>query len=185
MKIIGGFRVEKPKNNLRNMKVNNKGYIFCTDFILSKTMLCIPWNTEVFYSITSIQKIELDSFVEIKKISKNNFRLNIEVDPSFITRTWKIFPYFVARNYATSEDWICIENPPICFEEFSYRDYYYPDSEEIEHGLQSTEDISEFVYPSNLSIDELKEKLNQALDDEDYEAAAKIRDEIQRKIKDL
>lgn len=42
MGIFGNFRVEKPKQTLRNMKIVTGGYIFCSHFILSKSYYAYP-----------------------------------------------------------------------------------------------------------------------------------------------
>ncbi len=54
------------------------------------------------------------------------------------------------------------------------------DSDEIEFSLEEEEEIEKGSY-SHLSLQELHEQLNEAVANEDYEMAAKIRDEISKR----
>ena len=187
MGIFGTFRVEKPNQTLRNMKTDTAGYIFCTEFIISKSLLCIPLDTEVFYRIEDIIEANFDNYVAIYKFDNNlnqgSFDIDLNDDSEFDVRDWYLSPGAVTQNYLKSKDWICFENPPIFYDEISYVEDIYQNTDQIENDLKTTETILEPVVISNLSLKELNQKLSQAVGKEDYELAAKLRDEIARKKK--
>jgi hypothetical protein len=186
MAIFGKFRVELPKDNLRNMKVDTGAYIFCSKFVLSKSLLCIPKDTEVFYKIEDVQEADFDNYVAIYKFDNNfnqdSFHIDLNEDTDFDVRDWYLSPGAVTQNYLKSEDWVCFENPPIFYDEVSYTEDTYQNTDQIEAELETTEAILDPVTISNLSLKELNQKLRQAVANENYELAAKIRDEISRKI---
>lgn len=187
MGIFGEFRVELPKDNLRNMKVDTGAYIFCSEFILSKALLCIPLDTEVFYNLEDIQEANFDNYVAIYKFDNNlnqeSFDIDLNDDPDFDIKEWYLSPGAVTQNYLKSKDWVCFENPPIFYDEVSFTEDTYQNTDQIESELETTEAILEPAVISNLSLKELNQKLAQAVAKEDYELAAKLRDEIARKKK--
>ncbi len=187
MAIFGNFRVEKPKQTLRNMKIGTGGYIFCSDFILSKSLLCIPLDTEVYYTIEDIKELDFDNYVAIYKFDnkrkQNSFDIDLEEDSEFDVKDWYLSPGAVTQNYQKSDDWICFENPPIFYDEISSVEEVYQNTGQIENDLEKTETIIAPVVISNLSLKDLNQKLDQAVATEDYELAAKLRDEISRKKK--
>jgi hypothetical protein len=161
------------------MKQNTHGYIFCSRFVLSKNFLCIRLDTEVFYNLNQVKKLDHDYFVGVRKLNNKNddtsFIFNLKVDSSFTLRDWWLHPNSIACQYARSTDWITVKNPPLSFEITSLVE----DMEYVEEALR--EDVTTPVIISNLSLQELEQKLDQAVLAENYELAAKIRDEISRK----
>lgn len=185
MGIFGVFRVELPRECLRNMKPGTAGYIFSTNFVMSKSRLCIPLDTEVFYKIEDIIEANRDNYVAVYKLedglSPECFDIDLEEDQNFDTRNWYLTPSTITEQYAKSKDWICFPNPPIFFDEVSFEEDSYADVRDIHVDLENIEQVLGSVIISNLSITELQTKLEQAVFKEDYETAVKIRDELKRK----
>lgn len=188
MGIFGEFRVLLPKNNLRNMKKGMSGYIFSTDFLISKSMLCIPLNTEVFYSIEDVVAVDRDNYVAIYKledgITYKCFDIDLGEDPEFIEREWKLVPNSITQQLSKSGDWICFPNPPIFFDEGSFKEGNYFHTSEINADVEKKEQISDSHDKiSQLDIEKLYDNLKEAVENEEYEEAAKIRDELYKRTK--
>ncbi len=174
MAISGEFRVEIPKNSLRNMETETMGYIFSNDFVLSKSLLCIPLDTEVIYNIEDILALNDGNYIGVYKLEDgllpDSFDLNLEEDPNFDVKDWYLAPGSVTENYSKSNDWICFKNPPIFYDEVSYEEEF---SATFSH--EEIDELKEF------SLENLQKMLDKAVGNEDYEKAAKIRDEIAKR----
>lgn len=185
MGIFGEFRVELPKKNLRNMKTGTAGYIFSTDFVISKSMLCIPFNTEVFYNIEDVIEADRDCYVAIYKLedglSHRCFDIDLNEDPSFNIEEWYPVPSLITKQYSTSEDWICFPNPPIFFDEVSYEEDKYANTLEIDSDIEKMEKVLEPLRISQLDVKELRKRMKKAVANEAYEEAAKFRDELNKR----
>ncbi len=192
MAIIGKFRVEIPKNTLRNMKIDTAGYIFSTDFILSRGLLCIPLDTEVFYSIEEIIELDFDYYIAVYKIENgtksNSFDLDLEEYLDFSIKNWYICPEAITKQYLKSSDWICFPDPPIFYEEFDYEEECYEDTDQIKSDVKEVELLvdnvktRQDVFVLSTTIKGLSNQLDEVLNTENYELAAVIRDEILRRI---
>jgi hypothetical protein len=99
MGIFGEFRVEMPRCTIRNMEIFHAGYIFCTNFILSKGLLYIPLDTEVFYKIEEVRQAHFDNYVAIYKmeagLTADCFDIDLNEDPDFDIRPWYLEPVLI------------------------------------------------------------------------------------------
>ncbi len=127
------------------------------------------------FEVKEIFIADLQEGVFFAKIVSNSTLLggdNVEVDarPSDAIAIGLRFgvPIFI------KEDILNDAGIPVEFEEKSY-----DDEEEIEPTEVKKKSFSEIL--ESLSSDELKKMINTALDDEDYERAAQIRDELQKR----
>jgi len=191
MGITGSFRVGIPKHTLRNMKSDTAGYIFCDEFILSRDMLCIPLDTEVFYRIEDMQNTERAfhyPFVAIYKVneglSSKAFDIDLEEDPGFPEMDFELSTVALTKSLADTHDWIGFQKPKIFYDEVSAVDNF----DQHIHQIESSDDTAEVLHKplviSNLRLTELKTELDAAIEIEDYDLAAKIRDEIKKRKKD-
>jgi len=183
MAIHGKFNVKKPEQNLRTMKMGVWAYVSCDGFILSKSLLCIPADTEVFYNIESLRAEGVHSYIAIQKkhhrFDHNSFDINLGADPDFDAGFWLIAIDAVTRNYKKHNDWLCFPNPPIYYEDVpSFEDYF---DEEGDPGDEFGEDVAGIVSESDLDVQELARRLDQAVSNEDYKLAAQLRDELIKK----
>lgn len=185
MAIKGDFRVEVPKNTVKNMEVGSMGYIYCESFLLSTNLLCFPLDIEVFYKLADVQEFDRDNFVSIyrtkKGVTEDCFDLDLDVDSDFDMRDFIIYPNSLISVYAKSQKWITFKNPPILYDKFSSAE----DISDIDSQTQEDAAKAEMVLkPTKLrtySIEDLHKELKKAEQDENYEFAAKIRDEITRR----
>lgn len=188
MSILGRFRIRRSKYTLRTMKLGDTGYIVTMNFKLSKKLLCIPLDTQVF---KRIRDIELGiAYIMVHKVREgihsDSYKLNLTEDSMFVCTDWKLIPKDIAFRYARDPDWVYFANPPISFEVIE--DIVASESEDEtvseDEKYQLKHDISSDKTKKKLSLDELKQHLEVALMHEDYERATLLRDEIKKRKKE-
>ena len=172
MKIFGELIVNAPENTLRNMKSNSKAYMFTSTFVLSKKLLCIPLDTEIFYSIEVLKEVRtsfFDTYVTVYKkgnwLEEESFNLDFLEDIELSGVEWSLIPNSLAKIYEKDSDWICFSGVSIHYIK-KYR-----------------KELNKEKLLSKQSSKELQILLNRAEEEEDYEKAVDIRDEIESRKK--
>ena len=194
MAILNGqFRVEVPKNNLKNMKPKTHGYILARSGFLGKRYFSIPWATEVFYKIEDVIALG-ETFVGVYRKCKGNspqcFDIFLDVDSKFDVESFYL--YDDAKMFSLLKDsynYLTFKNPPIFFDKVdTMEDMFSFDENFLDNGgfLQINDEDQDSkmlldMRKNNPTLKELKEMLEEAVANEEYLKAAELFKRIKKR----
>jgi hypothetical protein len=187
MVIIGSFIVYKSRNTIRNMKIGDSGFVFLDRAFLSKKYFIIHLDTEVFSSKKEILELSRDGLFPYAKITKmgrknisSSFDINVSIDENIGQFDFPYVDiYHMKKKVEDTYNYLSFKNPPIIYNYIDEYDLSDIEEQEIIDGLERENGYFEDVFNVS-SLTDLKKKLKVAVENEDYELAAKIRDKIEK-----